>query len=86
MPGACQSRAVTEPQREKALLKLDYSHQKRLSYQALLTSEARFFVRRKLHKKCGVFSAHKKVYDFFDTLKGRSTTVLRPLIFFFWFT
>ena len=34
MPGACQSRAVTEPQREKAHLKLDYSHQKGLSYQA----------------------------------------------------
>ncbi len=31
MPVACQSRAVTEPQREKARLKLDYSHQKRPS-------------------------------------------------------
>jgi hypothetical protein len=30
---ACQSRAVTEPQREKARLKLDYSHQKCLIYQ-----------------------------------------------------
>ena len=34
-----------------------------------LTSEARFFVKRKLHKKCGVFEACKKVTDFFDTLK-----------------
>ena len=34
-----------------------------------LTSEARFFVKRKLHKKCGVFEACKKVADFFDTLK-----------------
>ena len=34
-----------------------------------LTSEARFFVKRKLHKKCGVFEACKKVIDFFDTLK-----------------
>ena len=33
-----------------------------------LTSEARFFVKRKLHKKCGVFEARKKVTDFFDTL------------------
>jgi len=33
MPVACQSRAVTEPQREKARLKLDYSHQKCLIYQ-----------------------------------------------------
>ena len=69
MPGACQSRAVTEPQREKARLKLDYSHQKCLSYQVFLTSEARFFVKLELHKKCGVFSVCKKVTDFFDTLK-----------------
>ena len=34
-----------------------------------LTSVARFFVKRKLHKKCGVFEACKKVTDFFDTLK-----------------
>ena len=34
-----------------------------------LTSAARFFVKRKLHKKCGVFSARKKGADFFDTLK-----------------
>ena len=37
--------------------------------QDFLTSEARFFVKRKLHKKCGVFEACKKVTDFFDTLK-----------------
>ncbi len=34
-----------------------------------LTSEARFFVKRKLHKKCGVFEACKKAIGFFDTLK-----------------
>ena len=34
-----------------------------------LTSEARFFVKLELHKKCGVFSACKKVTDFFDTLE-----------------
>ena len=34
-----------------------------------LTSEARFFVKHKLHKKCGVFYRVKKVYDFFDTVK-----------------
>ena len=33
MPGACQSRAVTEPQREKARLKLDKPPQKGLMYQ-----------------------------------------------------
>ena len=33
-----------------------------------LTSVARFFVKHKLHKKCGVFSACKKVTDFFDSL------------------
>ena len=37
--------------------------------QDFLTSKARFFVKRKLHKKCGVFEACKKVTDFFDTLK-----------------
>ena len=37
--------------------------------QDFLTSEARFFVKRKLHKKCGVFEACKKVTDFFDTLR-----------------
>ena len=36
--------------------------------QDFLTSAARFFVKRKLHKKCGVFEACKKVTDFFDTL------------------
>ena len=36
--------------------------------QDFLTSKARFFVKRKLHKKCGVFEARKKVTDFFDTL------------------
>ena len=34
-----------------------------------LTSEARFFVKRKLHKKCGVFEACKKAIGFFDTLR-----------------
>ncbi len=34
-----------------------------------LTSKARFFVKRKLHKKCGVFEACKKAIGFFDTLK-----------------
>ncbi len=34
-----------------------------------MTSEARFFVKRKLHKKCGVFEACKKAIGFFDTLK-----------------
>ena len=34
-----------------------------------MTSEARFFVKLELHKKCGVFSARKKVYDFFDALE-----------------
>ena len=34
-----------------------------------LTSVARFFVKTCFHKKCGVFSACKKVTDFFDTLK-----------------
>ena len=69
MPGACQSRAVTEPQREKARLKLDYSHQKRLSYQAFLTSEARFFVKLELelHKKCGVFFSVQKSHRLFLT-------------------
>ncbi len=33
-----------------------------------LTSEARFFVKRKLHKKCGVFEACKKANGFFDAL------------------
>ena len=33
MPGACQSRAVTEPQREKARLKSDKPPQKDLMYQ-----------------------------------------------------
>ena len=36
-----------------------------------MTSEARFFVKRKLHKKCGVFEACKKAIGFFDTLKQR---------------
>ena len=33
-----------------------------------LTSEARFFVKRKLHKKCGVFEARKKAIGFFGAL------------------
>ncbi len=37
--------------------------------QDFLTSVARFFVKRKLHKKCGVFEACKKAIGFFDTLK-----------------
>ena len=39
--------------------------------QDFLTSKARFFVKRKLHKKCGVFEACKKAIGFFDTLKQR---------------
>ena len=35
-----------------------------------MTSEARFFVKRKLHKKCGVFEVCKKAIGFFDTLKN----------------
>ena len=38
--------------------------------QDFLTSKARFFVKRKLHKKCGVFEACKKAIGFFDTLKS----------------
>ena len=38
--------------------------------QDFLTSKARFFVKRKLHKKCGVFEACKKAIGFFDTLKN----------------
>ena len=37
--------------------------------QDFLTSKARFFVKRKLHKKCGVFEACKKAIGFFDTLR-----------------
>ena len=37
--------------------------------QDFLTSKARFFVKRKLHKKCGVFEACKKAIGFFDTPK-----------------
>ena len=35
-----------------------------------MTSGARFFVKRKLHKKCGVFFSVQKVADFFNTLKN----------------
>ena len=45
-----------------------------------MTSEARFFVKRKLHKKCGVFEACKKAIGFFDTLKK---TPVRGREFFF---
>ena len=34
-----------------------------------MTSEARFFVKRKLHKKCGIFEVCKKAIGFFDTLR-----------------
>ena len=37
--------------------------------QDFLTSKARFFVKRKLHKKSGVFEACKKAIGFFDTLR-----------------
>ena len=47
-----------------------------------LTSAARFFVKRKLHKKCGVFEACKKVTDFFDTLEAGRIKIL-PAFFFF---
>jgi len=57
MPGACQSRTVTEPQRERSRLKLDYSHQKRLL--RLFDEHSEIFREAKLHKKCGVFSMQK---------------------------
>ena len=62
MPVACQSRAVTEPQREKARLKLDYSHQKRPS--GLFDEQSEIFREAKLHKKCGVFKRAKKSVTF----------------------
>ena len=46
-----------------------------------MTSEARFFVKRKLHKKCGVFSACKKVTDFFDTLKNLGSTFAAEIFY-----
>ena len=60
------NRAAGELEGGKARLELDYSHQKRPK--DFLTSTARFFVKRRLHKKCGVFTVCKKVTDFFDTL------------------
>ena len=66
MPGACQSRTVTEPQRERSRLKLDYSHQKRLL--RLFDERSEIFREAKLHKKCGVFfEACKKVTRLFLT-------------------
>ena len=63
-------RAAGELEGGKARLKLDYSHQKKPELSGFLTSVARFFMKRKLHKKCGVIEACKKVTDFFDTLRG----------------
>ena len=63
MPGACQSHAVTEPQREKTRLKLDKPPQKGLMYQDF---------QAKLYFECFQntrrISAVKKVKDFFDKL------------------
>ena len=44
---------VTEPQRERSRLKLDYSHQKRLL--RLFDEHSEIFREAALHKKCGVF-------------------------------
>jgi len=49
--------------------------------QDFLTSEARFFVKRKLHKKCGVFEACKKAIGFFDTLKQLRCTASELLLY-----
>jgi len=57
MPGACQSRTVTEPQRERSRLKFDCSHQKCLL--RLFDERSEIFHEAKLHKKCGVFSVQK---------------------------
>ena len=49
--------------------------------QDFLTSKARFFVKRKLHKKCGVFEACKKAIGFFDTLKQLRCTASELLLY-----
>ena len=63
MPGACQSRTVTEPQRERSRLKLDYSHQKRLL--RLFDKHSEVFCEAALHKKCGVFFSVSKKHETF---------------------
>ena len=75
MPGACQSRAVTEPQREKARLKLDKPPQKDLICQGFRAK--RHFERFQNARR---ISAVKKVSrTFFDKRKGALET--RPFGF-----
>ena len=64
MPGACQSRTVTEPQRERSRLKLNYSHQKRLL--RLFDEHSKIFREAKLHKNLACFEACKKVTELFS--------------------
>ena len=50
--------------------------------QDFLTSEARFFVKRKLHKKCGVLKRVKRATGFFDTLrKNTNEKIVRVFSF-----
>ena len=61
-------RAAGEREGAKAPLAYDYSHQKRP--QDFLTNAVRFFVKHKLHKKCGVtFQLAKKPPHFLQTEK-----------------
>ncbi|MFR7758695.1 MAG: hypothetical protein ACLU3G_06395 [Christensenellales bacterium] len=70
MPGACQSRTVTEPQRERSRLKLNYSHQKRLL--RLFDEHSEIFVKFCFTKISRVLKRAKKSQNFFDTLKKQA--------------
>ena len=65
MPGACQSRAVTEPQREKARLKSDKPPQKDLMYQGFRAK--RHFERFQNARRDK--RSQKSLTDFFDKLE-----------------
>ena len=81
MPGACQSRTVTEPQRERSRLKLNYSHQKRLL--RLFDEHSEIFVKFCFTKISRVLKRAKKSQNFFDTLKKQAYGVPFSYIVFF---
>ena len=70
MPGAYQSRTVTEPQRERSRLKFDCSHQKCLL--RLFDERSEIFREAKLHKNVACLAC-KKSQDFLHADNEKSS-------------